>query len=211
MQKLGLMALPAGAARTSLAALLALVASGCGSAADGGSDAGPSPATAAAAGYVLDHRLEDIDGNDVDLTRFGGQVLMLVNVASRCGYTPQYEGLEALYERYRRRGFAVLGFPSNDFGGQEPGTNAEIKQFCRATWGVEFPMFAKLSVLGPEQHPLYAELAGLAPPLGGEVAWNFQKYLVDRRGVVRAKFPSRTAPDDPRLIEQLEALIDEDA
>jgi glutathione peroxidase len=132
-------------------------------------------------------------------------------VASRCGYTPQYEGLEALYDRYRERGFAVLGFPSNDFGGQEPGSNAEIAKFCRATWGVRFPMFAKIRVRGEGQHPLYRWLTGLPAPLGGPIEWNFQKFLVDRGGRVVARFAPAVRPDDPSLVARIEALLGEPA
>ena len=157
----------------------------------------------------LDFTLERIDGAPASLTAYRGQVLLLVNVASRCGYTPQYEGLETLFERYRARGFAVLGFPSNDFGGQEPGSNAEIAEFCRATWSVSFPMFAKLRVRGDGQHPLYRWLTGLPAPLGGEIEWNFQKFLVDRQGRVVARFAPPVRPDDPALVARIEGLLAE--
>ena len=130
-----------------------------------------------------------------------------MNVASKCGLTPQYEGLEKLYERYRDRGFAVLGFPSNDFAGQEPGSEAEIAEFCRRSYGVTFPMFSKITVKGEGRHPLYRALTGLPAPIGGEVQWNFQKYLVDRKGDVVARFDPRTAPDDPALVKQVEELL----
>jgi len=157
--------------------------------------------------FVLDYTLKRIDGSAQDLGDYRGQVLLLVNVASKCGLTPQYEGLEALYEKYRDQGFAVLGFPSNDFAGQEPGSEAQIADFCRSTYGVKFPMFSKITVKGDSKHPLYEKLSGLPAPLGGEVQWNFQKYLVDRRGEVVAKFDPRTTPDDPALVEKLEALL----
>lgn len=156
----------------------------------------------------LDFTLPRIDGMPQPLADYRGQVLLLVNVASRCGYTPQYEGLEALYDRYFERGFAVLGFPANDFKGQEPGSNTEIAEFCRATYGVEFPLFAKISVVGEEQHPLYRMLTGLPAPLGGPVEWNFQKYLVDREGRVVARFAPRVAPEDPELVSWIERLLD---
>ncbi len=164
-------------------------------------EAEPAPAS------VLDFQLDRIDGTPQALSAYRGQVLLLVNVASRCGFTPQYEGLEALYERYRERGFAVLGFPSNDFAGQEPGANAEIAEFCRSKYGVRFPMFAKIQVKGAAAHPLYRYLTSLPEPIGGEVEWNFQKYLVNRRGEVVAVFPSRTPPADPALVERIEALL----
>ena len=171
--------------------------------------AGPAPA-AAPDRYVLDFDMTRIDGSPESLSSYRGRVLLLVNVASRCGLTPQYDGLEALYERYRERGFAVLGFPANDFAGQEPGTDAEIADFCRSTYGVRFPMFSKIHVKGAGQHPLYRKLTGLPAPIGGEVEWNFQKYLVDRRGDVVARFAPRLTPDAPELVARIEALLDED-
>jgi len=161
----------------------------------------------AASAALPDVELTRIDGSEDRLAAWRGQVLLIVNVASRCGFTPQYEGLEALYDRYRERGFAVLGFPSNDFAGQEPGSNAEIAQFCRGKYGVRFPMFEKLRVKGPDRHPLYAALTGLPGPLGGEVAWNFQKYLVDREGRVVAKFAPRVEPRDDQLTSRIEELL----
>jgi glutathione peroxidase len=161
------------------------------------------------ASSVLDFTLDRIDGTPQPLSDYRGDVLLLVNVASKCGFTPQYEGLEALYERYRERGFAVLGFPSNDFGAQEPGSDAEIADFCRSTYGVRFPMFSKLKVKGKDAHPLYRYLTGLPAPVGGEVQWNFQKYLVSRSGEVVAKYTSRTAPDDAGLVAKIEALLAE--
>ena len=132
---------------------------------------------------------------------YGGQVLLVVNTASKCGFTPQYEGLEALQKQYAARGFAVLGFPSNDFLGQEPGTEAQIKEFCTLTYGVKFPMFEKVHVKGAETTPLYRELAkatGVAP------GWNFHKYLIARDGRVVANFSSKVKPDDPRLLAAIE-------
>ncbi|MAE96046.1 MAG: glutathione peroxidase [Deltaproteobacteria bacterium] len=150
-----------------------------------------------------------IDGTPEPLSTYRGKVLMLVNVASRCGYTPQYEGLEGLFERYRDRGFAVLGFPSNDFGGQEPDDNEKIAEFCRATWGVAFPMFEKLHVAGPDQHPLYALLTGLPKPLGGPIEWNFQKFLVARDGQVADRIAPQIPPTDPSVIQKIELLLSE--
>lgn len=132
---------------------------------------------------------------------YGGQVLLVVNTASKCGFTPQYEGLEALQKQYAARGFAVLGFPSNDFLGQEPGTEAQIKEFCTLTYGVKFPMFEKVHVKGAETTPLYRELAkatGVAP------GWNFHKYLIARDGRVVANFSSKVKPDDPKLLAAIE-------
>ncbi len=156
---------------------------------------------------VLDFTLDRIDGKPQALSDYQGQVLLLVNVASKCGYTPQYEGLEKLYETYREQGFAVLGFPSNDFAGQEPGSNEQIADFCRSTYGVEFPMFGKITVKGEDAHPLYRYLTDQPEPIGGSVQWNFQKYLVNRRGEVVAKFAPGTRPSDGDLVKQIEALL----
>jgi glutathione peroxidase len=173
------------------------------------SGGGEQTAPAAAPASLFDFTLPRIDGSPQPLAEYRGKVLLLVNVASKCGFTKQYAGLEALYERKRESGFAVLGFPSNDFMGQEPGTNAEIADFCRSTYGVRFPMFAKLSVKGDDAHPLYRYLTGLPDPIGGGVQWNFQKYLVDRRGRVVAKFSPRTTPEDPELVGRIDALLAE--
>lgn len=138
------------------------------------------------------------------LCQFQGRVLLVVNTASYCGYTPQYEGLEKLHARYAARGLTVLGFPSGDFGNQEKANNKEIAEFCFNTYGVKFPMFAKSSVAGPSANPFFAALAkstGVAPK------WNFHKYLIDRDGKVVAAFPSDTAPLDPRLTGQIEQLL----
>lgn len=130
-----------------------------------------------------------------------------MNVASRCGLTPQYTGLQSLYERYGGKGLQILGFPANDFMGQEPGTDEEIAQFCDMNYGVTFPVFSKISVKGDDMHPLYAELTSMPEPIGGEVLWNFQKYLVDREGNVVAKFGPRTEPDDAELVAKIEELL----
>ncbi|PKN82613.1 MAG: glutathione peroxidase [Chloroflexi bacterium HGW-Chloroflexi-9] len=151
--------------------------------------------------------MQRIDGAEQPLSDYQGQVLLLVNVASKCGNTPQYEGLERLYEAYRERGLAVLGFPANEFGGQEPGTDEEIQEFCSATYGVQFPMFSKIVVKGEGIHPLYERLTSMPEPIGGEVRWNFQKYLVDREGNVVQKFHPKMQPDDPELVAAIEALL----
>ena len=135
--------------------------------------------------------------------RYAGQVLLVVNTASRCGFTPQYDGLEALYGRYRDRGLVVLGFPSNDFA-QEPGAEQDIQNFCRLNYGVQFPMYEKIKVSGPDAHPFYRQLAAQG---GGYPEWNFYKYLVDRQGAVIARFPSQTSPADPQLIAAIEKLL----
>lgn len=151
--------------------------------------------------------LKDIDGRPATLQEHAGKVMLLVNVASKCGYTPQYEGLEALWQKYKDRGFVVLGFPSNDFGGQEPGSNAEIKQFCTSRYNVTFPMYEKIQVKGSDQHPLYAALTGPSSPYPGPVKWNFGKFLVGKDGTIVARFGSGTEPDSKDLTEAIEAAV----
>ena len=158
---------------------------------------------AALAAGLLDVSYRPLAGKaPVNLKKaYAGQVLLIVNTASKCGYTPQYEGLESLHQRYAGQGFSVLGFPSNDFKGQEPGSEKEIQEFCTLTYGVKVPMFDKVVVTGDNATPLYKSLAqatGTAP------AWNFHKYLIGRDGRVVANFPSKTAPDDPALVAAIE-------
>jgi len=135
---------------------------------------------------------------------FGGRVVLIVNTASKCGFTPQYDGLEEIYARYRDRGLVVAGFPSNVFGGQEPGSEKQIQDFCRLTYGVQFPMFAKTRVRGPDAEPLYRYLADVS---GDTPRWNFHKYLLDRQGRVVASFPGQVDPKDERLITAIEKLL----
>ena len=158
---------------------------------------------------LYDFTLKDIDGRDRSLAEFKGQVLLLVNVASKCGFTKQYAGLEKLHQTYKDRGFAVLGFPANNFMGQEPGTEAEIKSFCTLTYGVTFPMFAKISVKGKTIHPLYAFLTDkkLHPEHGGAISWNFNKFLIGKDGRVLGRYGSRTEPDDPDLAAAIAAAL----
>ncbi len=158
---------------------------------------------------IYDFTMKDIDGNDVSLATFRGKVVMIVNVASRCGFTEQYAGLQKLYEKYCDRGFVILGFPANNFLWQEPGSDSEIKQFCSLKYGVTFPMFSKISVKGSDQHPLYRHLTdeGANPALGGKITWNFNKFLVDRSGRVVARFGSRTEPEDASVIEAVEKAL----
>jgi len=146
--------------------------------------------------------LTTITGGTSTLGDYSGQVLLVVNVASKCGLTPQYDGLEKLHEQYRDRGFAVLGFPANDFAGQEPGTDGEIAEFCRSTYGVEFPMFSKITVLGPERHPLYDALAG-----DQDVRWNFEKFLISRTGEVVGRFAPTVTPGDDELVTAIEQQL----
>ena len=153
---------------------------------------------------VLDHKFANLMDEPVSLCQFRGKVLLIVNTASECGYTPQYEGLEALYRRYRDKGFAVLGFPANDFGGQEPGSNKEIAHFCQVNYGITFPIFAKTSVVGAKANPLFHELAAKT---GNPPRWNFHKYLLDRAGQPVAVFESAVEPTDPRVTAQIEKLL----
>ncbi len=168
--------------------------------------AAPAPNTAAdlACPPMLDYKFANLMDEPVSLCRFAGNVLLIVNTASECGYTPQYEGLEKLYRRYRDKGFVVLGFPANDFGGQEPGSDKEIAQFCRLNYGVTFPMFAKTSVVGGNANALYRALAGKT---GQPPRWNFHKYLLDRTGQPVATFESAVEPEDPRIVTQIEKLL----
>ncbi len=152
---------------------------------------------------IYDFEAETLDGKPAPLSAYRDKVVLIVNTASKCGFTPQYEGLEALYRKFRDRGLVVLGFPCNQFGAQEPGSAAEIQAFCQTTYGVTFPMFQKLDVKGPKQAPLYQFLTAKH----GEPAWNVHKYLVGRDGQVIAAFPSRVAPDSPELKAAIEAAL----
>lgn len=158
---------------------------------------------------ALDFRMASIDGLEIDLNQFRGKIILMVNVASKCGLTPQYEGLQRLYRKYSDRGFTVLGFPANNFAGQEPGTNAEIKFFCTHNYGVSFPMFAKISVKGEDQHPLYGFLTSreLHPEFGGDIQWNFTKFLIGRSGEILARFEPRTGPEHTEVISAIEQAL----
>ncbi|QDV36471.1 glutathione peroxidase [Tautonia plasticadhaerens] len=158
---------------------------------------------------VLDFTVADIEGNEVDLSRYEGEVLMIVNTASYCGYTPQYEGLEELYRSYSDKGFKVLAFPANEFGAQEPGTNAEIRTFCKSNYDVTFPLFSKIVVKGSGIHPLYAFLTDeqAHPQVGGPIRWNFTKFLVDRNGNVVARFEPGDAPKSDKVIDAVEKAL----
>lgn len=153
---------------------------------------------------IYDIPLKTIDGQPASLKDYKGKVLLLVNVASKCGLTPQYEGLEALHRKYQKDGLVVLGFPCNDFAGQEPGTNEEIKEFCSTKYQVSFPLFDKLHVKGPEQHPLYQHLTGKDSPFPGDVKWNFGKFLVNRQGNLVKRFEPAVKPDAPELVKAVE-------
>lgn len=165
--------------------------------------------TAATARSPLDFTLPDIDGHDVPLSKYKGQVVLLVNVASKCGLTPQYQQLEELHERYADKGLRILAFPANNFGGQEPGKNAEIKAFCTTKYNVRFDLFGKISVKGDDQHELYKFLTSKEKigTFGGEIEWNFAKFLVDRDGKVSARFPARMRPDDKQVVSAIEQAL----
>jgi len=178
------------------------------------------------ANTLYDIPLKKIDGADTSLAAFKGKVLLLVNVASKCGLTPQYKGLETLYQDKREKGLEVLGFPANNFGGQEPGTEAEISDFCSLTYDVHFPLFSKISVLGEDKHPLYVQLTAAQPSAIGDgpfrerlagygrkaehpadVLWNFEKFLISRSGEVVARFAPDTTADDPRLTAAIDTEL----
>lgn len=164
-------------------------------------------ASARAADSIYDIPLKDIDGKATSLKPYQGKALLIVNVASRCGFTPQYTALEALYQKYKDRGLVVLGFPCNQFGGQEPGTDAEIKQFCTSKYNVTFPMFDKIEVNGPNRHPLYVQLAGKDSPFPGNIGWNFTKFLVGPDGKILKRFNSPVKPDSPEVIQAIESAL----
>ena len=157
---------------------------------------------------IQDIPLKDINGNDTSLKSYAGKVILLVNVASKCGNTPQYAGLEAMYEKYKDKGFVIIGVPSNDFLGQEPGTAEEIKAFCKANYGVTFPLMEKVHVKGAEKAPLYAALTGPQSPFPGEVEWNFGKFLIGRDGKVIARFSPKVKPEAPDLVKAVQTAIE---
>ena len=158
------------------------------------------------ASNVLDFTLNSIDGKPAPLSQYQGKVVLIVNVASRCGYTPQYTGLEKVYEKYKDQGFVILGFPANNFGAQEPGTNDEIKTFCSSKYSVTFPMYAKISVKGADIHPLYQFLT-TNPATAGDVKWNFTKFLVGKDGKVIARFESAVTPESPEVTNAIEKAL----
>lgn len=151
--------------------------------------------------------LKDINGKDTSLKAYDGKVLLIVNVASKCGYTPQYKSLEATYRKFKGQGLEVLGFPCNQFGGQEPGTNEEIKSFCSTKYDVTFPLFDKVDVKGPQQHPLYAALSGKESAFPGDVKWNFGKFLVGRDGKLIKRWDSSAKPDGEEITKAIEAAL----
>lgn len=158
---------------------------------------------------IYDFTLKDIDHKEVNLGQYRGKVVLVVNVASRCGYTPQYEGLQKIYLKYKDRGFVILGFPANNFMAQEPGTDEEIKTFCSTKYNVTFPIFSKISVKGDDIHPLYKFLTSKEtnPDFGGEIKWNFSKFLMDRNGKIIARFEPKVTPESDPLIQAIEKAL----
>ena len=161
------------------------------------------------ANEIYEIPVKTISGEETNLGEYKDKVLLVVNVASKCGLTPQYEGLEKLYENYREKGFEILGFPANNFMGQEPGSEKEIKEFCTLKYNVTFPMFSKISVKGTDQHPFYTYLTNKEsdPGFDGDVTWNFEKFLVGKDGKVIARFTPKTKPEDPKIIEAIETAL----
>lgn len=187
-----------------LAALAALVAASTASVVSA-EDSAKKPTS------VLDFHVKDIDGKDVDLAKYKGKVLLIVNTASQCGYTPQYKDLEAIYEEYKDHGFEVLAFPANEFGAQEPGDNQQIKEFCTVNYKVDFPLFSKIVVDGTGIHPLYAFLTNKQtnPKFAGKIPWNFTKFLVDKDGKVIARFQPADKPTSEKVKGEIEKALGE--
>ena len=184
----------------------------------GGTALGPAPIVLASSpspeegsqpspiAQIYNFTMDDIDGKPRKLSEFKGKVMMVVNTASFCGNTPQYEGLQTLYEQYREQGFTILAFPANDFGQQEPGNNKEIAEFCYTKYSLEFPLFSKITVLGDQKHPLYRYLTE-DTPFQGEIKWNFQKFLVDRTGQVIARYAPKQKPLTPEIVKDIEKAL----
>jgi glutathione peroxidase len=164
-------------------------------------------ASAVHAGSIYDIAVKDIDGKDTSLSAYKGKVFLVVNVASKCGNTPQYASLETTYQKYKDKNFTILAFPCNQFGGQEPGTSEEIKEFCSSKYSVTFPMFEKIDVNGTKRHPLYTMLAGEGSPFPGDIKWNFGKFLVGKDGKILKRFEPKVQPDSPEVIAAIEAAL----
>lgn len=189
--------------------LVLLVGGGVGAAYALGFIFNPSPTEPPNVSSVYDFKMKNITGSEVKLETYKGKVVMIVNTASKCGLTPQYEGLQAIYTKYKDQGFEILGFPANNFMGQEPGTDTEIKEFCTLKYNVSFPMFSKISVKGTDQHPLYTYLTNEKsnPGFSGDISWNFEKFLIGKDGKTLARFSPSTKPDDPKVTEAIENAL----
>jgi len=159
------------------------------------------------AGSIYDIPVKDIDGKETSLKPYSGKVILIVNVASKCGLTPQYKALEALYEKYKDQGLVIVGFPCNQFAGQEPGSDEEIKKFCSSKYNVTFPLYDKIEVNGVNRHQLYVALAGANSPFPGDIKWNFNKFLISRDGKITKRFEPRTTPDAPEVTAAVEAAL----
>ena len=168
---------------------------------------GLSVQAAEAPASIYDIALKNIDGQDTSLKPYQGKVLLIVNVASKCGYTPQYSTLEAVYQKFQSQGLVVLGFPCNQFAGQEPGSDSEIKQFCSSKYNVTFPLFDKIDVNGDDRNPLYTVLTGKASPTPGPIAWNFTKFLISRDGKILKRFEPRVKPDSAEVTHAIESAL----
>jgi glutathione peroxidase len=195
--------------KISLIVILVLIVGAAGAAYALGFIFNPSPGSPPPEKSMYEFTIKDIDGKDVKLDAYKGKVALIVNTASKCGLTPQYEGLQNLYDKYKDQGFVVLGFPANNFMGQEPGTEKEIKDFCNLKYNVDFPMFSKISVKGTDQHPFYTFLTNKQsnPGFEGDITWNFEKFLTDKNGKVIARFSPKTLPDSPEVIKAIEAAL----
>ena len=167
------------------------------------------PSKEPASPSALDFKVQDINGKEVDLSQYKGNVVLIINVASKCGNTPQYKGMEAMYKKYAEQGFVILGFPANNYGHQEPGTDAEIKTFCTSKFDVTFPMMSKISTMGDDKAPIFKFLTEkpTAGDFAGEVEWNFTKFLVDRNGSLIARFGNKIKPEDPQVTDEVEKAL----
>jgi glutathione peroxidase len=192
----------------SLAAAAAVAAGGCASKPSAAPPAASASSHATQGDPVIDHQVQTLQGETIKLDKYRGSALLVVNTASECGYTPQYDGLEKIYEKYKDRGLVVIGFPSNDFGQQEPGSSEDIATFCKKNYGVTFPMMAKVHAKGPEIAPVYKALSqDTGEGIRGEVKWNFTKFLVDPQGKVVARFEPKVTPESAELTSAIEKVL----
>ena len=192
-----------------LSLVVLLIISGVGAAYALGFIFNPSPSEPPKEKSMYEFSMKNIDGHQMKLDTYQGKVVMIVNVASKCGLTPQYEDLQTLYDKYKDKDFVIIGFPANNFLGQEPGTEKEIKEFCTLKYNVTFPMFSKISVKGTDQHPFYTFLTNEKsnPGFSGDITWNFEKFLMGKDGKTLARFSPQTKPDDPTVIEAIEKAL----
>lgn len=192
-----------------IALIAILIIAGAGAAYALGFIFNPSPSEPPNVSSIYDFKMKNIDGSEISLEAYKGKVVMIVNTASKCGYTPQYEQLQAIYDKYKDQGFVILGFPANNFMGQEPGTDTEIKEFCTLKYKVTFPMFSKISVKGTDQHPLYTYLTNEKsnPGFSGDIGWNFEKFLIGKDGKTLSRWKSNVKPDDASVIEAIEKAL----